>query len=378
MRPEYGPFQIDPGQVRIMKTSSGEFQPTKNPEHIRKSEICATCHTLYTTAFGPDGKVVGSLAEQAPYQEWLNSDYRTKQTCQDCHMPEVPEAAPITRVFGVPREGMKRHVFVAANFFMLRLLNRYAGDLEVEALPQELASAADYTIAYLKQKAARVSVERVQIAAGRLQADVFVENLGGHKLPTAYPSRRCWLHVSVLDRNGRVVFESGAARPDGSIAGNDNDADPRRFEPHYTEITNSEQVQIYEDILGDLNCDVTTGLLTGVRYLKDNRLPPHGFDKHAADKDVAVAGGALDDPDFTGGGDRIRYSVDVAEVQGPIRVEVELWYQPVGYRWANNLKLYGKAPEPRRFTGFFDSVAQGSGTVLARASAEAGALAGRP
>ena len=90
-----------------MQTSTGGFQPTENTDHIRKSELCATCHTLFTTAFGPDGKVVGSLPEQVPYQEWLNSDYKTKQTCQDCHMPVVQEPVPITRVFGVPREGLE-------------------------------------------------------------------------------------------------------------------------------------------------------------------------------------------------------------------------------------------------------------------------------
>ena len=37
--------------------------------------------------------------------------------------------------------------------------------------------------------------------------------------------------------SGQTVFESGALNPDGSIVGNDNDADPTRFEPHYSEIT---------------------------------------------------------------------------------------------------------------------------------------------
>src|SRR5207237_466186 len=119
---------------------------------------------------------------------------------------------------------------------------------------------------------------------------VVVENLGGHKLPSAYPSRRSWLHVTVRDRNDRILFESGALRPDGSIVGNDNDADPKRFEPHYAEITNSEQVQIYEDILGGPDNQVTTSLLTGVRYLKDNRLLPKGFDKATKDNDIAVVG----------------------------------------------------------------------------------------
>ena len=365
-RSEYGPFQIDRGQARIMHSSTAEFQPTENQDHIRKSELCATCHTLITTALDSQGKTVGSLPEQMPYKEWLNSDYKTKQTCQDCHMPVIEEPAPITRVFGVARDGVKRHVFVAGNFFMLRMLNRYRDDLDVAALPQELNSAADNTVAFLQAKSARVSIENVQLAGSHLQAAVVVENLTGHKLPTAYPSRRCWLHFMVRDRNDRVIFESGALRPDGSIAGNDNDADARRYEPHYTEISSSEQVQIYEDILGGPKGEVTTGLLTAVDYLKDNRLLPHGFDKHTTDRDIAVVGAALDDPDFTDAGDHVRYSVDLGSAQGPFRVEAELWYQPIGYRWANNLKQYGQAAEPRRFNGFYDSMSQGTAQLLAR------------
>src|SRR5207245_5313049 len=110
----------------------------------------------------------------------------------------------------------------------------------------------------------------------RLRADIVVENLSGHKLPTAYPSRRAWLHVVVRDGNGRVVFESGALNADGSVKGNDNDADPSKAEPHYTEIRSADEVQIYESILGDSQGRVTTGLLTAVRYLKDNRVLPRG------------------------------------------------------------------------------------------------------
>lgn len=368
-RPEYGPFQIERGQERIMNTSTRDFQPTENTDHIRKSELCATCHTLLTTAFGPDGKEIGSLPEQVPYQEWLHSDYRTKQTCQDCHMPVVPEKVPITRVFGVPRDGLHRHVFVASNFFMQRMLNRYRADLEVAARPEELSNAADYTVQYLKQKAAHLSMQNVHADGSRVVADVAVENLGGHKLPTAYPSRRAWLHVMVRDRNGRVLFESGALRPDGSIVGNDNDADPARYEPHYGEITSSEQVQIYEDILGDQNGHVTTGLLTGVRYLKDNRLLPHGFDKNTADQQVAVIGEALTDPNFVGGGHTVRYSIDLAGAERPLQIDVELRYQPIGFRWAHNLDSYRQATEPLRFTNYYRAMSTGTAEVLAQVSA---------
>jgi hypothetical protein len=366
-RPIYGPFKIEAGQQRIMRTSSGGFKPTET-DHIRQSELCATCHTLYTKALGPQGKVIGELPEQMPYQEWLHSDYHDKQSCQNCHMPVVKEDVPIARVLGKPREGFSRHTFVGGNFFMERMLNRYRNDLHVDALPQELTTAADRTVSYLQSKAAAISIDRVDLNAGRLEAAISIQNLGGHKLPTAYPSRRVWLHVRVLDRNNQVVFESGAVRADGSIVGNDNDADPNRFEPHYREITSADQVQVYESIMAGPDGNVTTGLLTAVRYVKDNRLLPRGFDKATADPDIAVAGDAANDPDFNENGDRIRYSVAVGNAQSPFQVEAELWYQPTGYRWANNLKKYDAA-EPRRFTGYYDAMAPASALMLVRATA---------
>lgn len=284
-------------------------------------------------------------------------------------MPEVKEKTPIAMVLGIPREGLHQHVFVGADFFMQRMLNRYRDDLSVEALPQELTGAADGTVAFLQAKSARVSIESMDISSGRLQAEVFVQNLSGHKLPTAFPSRRAWLHVLVKDRDDRTVFESGALNPDGSIQGNDNDADAARFEPHYTAIDSADQVQVYESILGDENGHVTTGLLAGIRYLKDNRLLPYGFDKQTADKDIAVLGNAANDPNFTGAGDRVRYSVALGNAPGPFHVKAELWYEPIGYRWANNLKPYDSAPEPHRFNSYFDSMNSGAAVILTSAEA---------
>ncbi len=365
-RPEYGPFDIEKGQTRIMQTSTGGFQPNDR-KHIQQSELCATCHTLYTKALGPGGGEAGVLPEQMPYPEWLHSDFREKQSCQHCHMPAVQEPVRITRVLGVPREGLAQHVFVAANFFMQRLLNRYREDLDVVAQPQELTTASNRTVNYLQTQAAKISVSDVVLRDGRVEAEVSVENLGGHKLPTAYPSRRVWLHVTVRDNASHIIFESGALHADGSIEGNDNDIDPKKFEPHYTEIRSADQVQIYEPILKDRNGNVTTGLLSAVGYLKDNRLLPKGFDKATADADIAVHGGAATDPAFTDAGHRVRYSVSAGNAQGPFHVEAELWYEPIGFRWANNLKPYNAA-EPKRFTGYYDSMASGAAVMLVKAA----------
>ncbi len=359
----YGPFETNMGHTTIMKSSS-TFQPTQG-KHIQASELCATCHTLITQALDAQGKVIGELPEQVPYQEWLHSEFKETRSCQSCHMPVVNEEVPITSVFGEPRAGVARHTFVGGNFFMQRLLNRHRNDLGVKAMPAEMDAAVNRTIAHLQSDAARVAVSDVEVRNGRLETTIAVENLGGHKLPTAYPSRRAWLHVSVRDRNGRVVFESGALSADGSIRGNDNDEDAARFEPHHAEITRPDQVQIYESVMVGGDGALTTGLLTALRYVKDNRLLPRGFDKRTADKDVAVHGDAEGDADFSGGGDRVKYVVELGDAPGPFQVTAELYYQPISYRWAMNLKKYD-AMEPKRFVGYYEQGASGSGVVLAR------------
>src|ERR1051326_860779 len=106
---EYGPYQIDKGHSSIMKSSTEGFVPAQS-EHVRKSELCATCHTLITETLGPGGRQVGRLPEQVPFQEWLHSVFKDAKSCQSCHMPIVSEDVPITRVFGQPRQ-MSRHVF---------------------------------------------------------------------------------------------------------------------------------------------------------------------------------------------------------------------------------------------------------------------------
>jgi hypothetical protein len=365
--PEYGPFVIDNGRAHIMQTSTGGFRPTE-ADHIHDSALCATCHTLYTTSLSSGGKEIGTFPEQMPYLEWLHSDYPRRLSCQGCHMPEVQGDAPITAVLGVLRQGVRQHTFVGANFFVLKVLNRYRADLSVTAMPLELNAEADRTIEFLQSQAARVTIRNVDVVASQLRVDVFVENLTGHKLPTAFPSRRAWLHLVARDVNGRTVFESGALNSDGSIQGNDNDADPLRFEPHYREIKSSDEVQIYEPILRDENGKVTTGLASGVGYLKDNRLLPAGFQKQTADKDIAVVGDAADDPNFTDAGDLVRYSVPLGDAQGPFHIDAELWYQPIGFRWAHNLIPY-QAEETRRLIGYYESMSSETAIVLARASA---------
>src|SRR6185369_10830649 len=260
VRPIFGPYRVDAGRKTIMRSVSGFAQ--EEAPHIKQSELCATCHTLITTAFGPNGQVVGSLPEQMNYQEWRHSDFaREERSCQSCHMPSVAGPIRAASVLGETRDSLARHVFVGSNAYMVRLLNRYRHELGVMALPSELEATANATVRQLQRDTAELTVSPPTLTAGTLAFDVDIRNLTGHKLPTGYPSRRLWLHVTVKNERGERVFESGAFSSAGSIAGNDSDTDARRFEPHYDEISAPDQVQIYESILGDVNGAVTTGLL---------------------------------------------------------------------------------------------------------------------
>ena len=364
----FGPYQIDAGRKTIMRSVTGFVQA--QGAHIQQSELCATCHTLYTQAFSPTGQVIGSLPEQMNFQEWQHSDYsktQSAQSCQSCHMPEVKGATRIASVLGDSRDGLNRHLFVGGNAFMVRMLNRYRADLGVVATSSELEATAKATVRQLQEDTATLSIARSELAGTMLNVDVSVRNLTGHKFPTGYPARRTWLHFTVRDGDGRTVFESGAVNDRGLIAGNDNDADATKYEPHYDRITSADQVQIYEPVMGDPNDVPTTGLLTATHYLKDNRLLPRGFDKATADKDIGVYGAAMQDSDFAGGGDVVHYAVPVPARAGPFVVSVELLYQPIGFRWAHNLEKYD-APEPKRFLNYFNEMSSSSSVVVAKAS----------
>ena len=337
-RVNYGPFPVTEEAANLMALSSG-FTP-KESRHIKQATLCATCHTLYTPYLDAAGEIAGEFPEQTPFLEWKASKYHGVQSCQNCHMPSAEGGVVLSITGGEPQQPFSQHHFVGGNAFMLNILRTFPDERGVTAGGDHFAATLARVEEQLASRTATVAIENVTLSGQSLTIDVAIANLAGHKFPTGFPSRRTWLHLAVTDAQGMVVFESGAVNADGAITGNDNDADEGAFEPHYTTITDADQVQIYEAVMRTVEWEVTTTLLRGAGYGKDNRLLPAGFDKEKQLGDVAVHGEAFHDADFIGGGDRVRYQIDVGAVTGPFTLRVELLYQTVGHRWAMNLSSY--------------------------------------
>ncbi|MBE2269866.1 MAG: hypothetical protein IAE80_16635 [Anaerolinea sp.] len=357
----YGPFAPNAAQAAFMQASTGGVQTQS--DHVAQSELCAACHELYTPYFDVETRELAPVEfqEQTPYTEWLNSDYRNSQSCQTCHMPVVDGlamAASLGNPIPAMRTNVSQHTLLGGNVYLPRILQTFGEELEVAATDEQFQAYIDATRAQLQNDTARITLQNVVVTDNILSLDVFVQSLVGHKFPTAYPSRRTWLHVTVTDASGAVVFESGGYQDNGFIVGNANDEDALQFEPHYDVITAPDQVQIYEPVMGDTAGHPTTTLLLASQYLKDNRILPLGYDPATVPVEIAVWGDAATDPDFVGGSDIVTYQIPVTSATG-LTVEVELVYQTLGYRWADNLREFEDpeiAPEIVTFLRYYDAV----------------------
>lgn len=352
MRYLYGGNTVTDRRAVIMVGPSGYTPETRS--HIQESELCASCHTLYTPAVDEQGEIFGEFPEQMPYLEWLESNFAEEKSCQDCHMPPAEGGVVLSVTGGEPRSPFNQHLFVGANTYILRVLRRFGAELNVTASSEFFHQKIANTQDQLENNAARVSIIDVAMIGNTMEALVEVENQVGHKLPSGFPSRRVWIHFTVKDAAGQVVFESGGYQDDGLILGNDNDQDPEAYERHYDLISSADQVQIYEPVLENSLGKVTTHLLRVSNYVKDNRLLPAGFEKSDVPEEIAVRGQARSDDDFLGGSDQVMYRIDVGDFEGPLELEVEVLMQSIGYRWAVNHRGVNTA-ESEQFMKYYDA-----------------------
>lgn len=325
-------------------------------EHVLQSALCSACHTLFTEPLGGDPSTPASaLAEQAPFLEWRLSAFSRPgpdaRTCQDCHMPNTDGDGqafntriarnPMGRDFPptLPRQPFAKHLLAGANTILPALAAAAGSDVT----PEEWSWRKETSQFILQQQTAKLQLTAARAKDGGLLVEVTIHNRAGHKFPTAHPSRRAWLEITVSDQDNNPIFTSGHSAPSGAILGAHQQPLPSELpggpiQPHYLSISHPDQVQVYQSIMADADKDPTFRLLAGQSYIKDNRIPPVGWDPAQAAAQDLGSPGTEDDSDFAPGRDTIQYHIPAP--QPPPRtwqIQTRLRYQNLSYRFAAEL-----------------------------------------
>ncbi|HEX9251297.1 MAG TPA: T9SS type A sorting domain-containing protein [Ignavibacteriaceae bacterium] len=352
----YGPYP-DPELNAMIEMAA--FLPVYT-NHLNQSELCATCHTLFTPYLDNQGQIAGDFPEQTPYLEWKNSIYPAQNTqCQDCHMPMITDSVDIAWIpqsHQVYRTPFWKHSFVGGNVYMLNMLKDNISTLGLTASAENFDSTIARAEKNLTQKAIDLFITTTY-ENDSLNVFVKIENKTGHKIPGGIPFRRMWIHLKVTDPSDNIIFESGKWNAQGEINGLD-----AGYEPHYNLINNEDDVQIYEGVMVDVDNAVTYTLLRASSYIKDNRIPPNGFTtSHPSYDTTAIFGSAVFDPNFNKenitegtGSDIVNYRLPVTN-ETTYKVFAEVCFQAIKPRVVDQFASISE-PDITQFIGMYNAL----------------------
>lgn len=345
------------------------FTPTEGA-HMLDSEVCATCHTLQTHTVAEGALTGATFLEQSPYLEWQNSSFAGTTSCQDCHMPKVDASGTAieTAIARNPggsdfpieaRSPFGQHTMVGGNTLLLGILRDNADVLQPRADADVLDAQIERTRQMLATSA-ELSLTELRLDGSTLRGSLAVRSQTGHKLPTAYPARRAWLRVQVLDASGTPVWTTGEVDAQGRLVDATGTPLPSELAggpvlAHQEQLTDAAAVQVYELVMADADGQPVYRLLSAAQALKDNRVLPEGWDVTAAAPAVGSISpaGVGDDADYTTshGTDHVGLAIELSGT-GPYTVEASLLYQSYAPRHRAEL-MATDTPEVRALEAMF-------------------------
>jgi hypothetical protein len=198
----YGPFQ---------NPSTNDAHTSVYSELHTKAQFCSACHTL-THPYN------GTVIENT-FQEWEKGPLAQNGVqCQDCHMRTVAQAVMVAKTLApIPSPGKvcddcPQRPDVHAHLFTGGSVNR-----ELNGTDELHATEAQQRL----QTAARIAIRTPEklTAGGTTKITVDVSNeSAGHAIPTSITElRQVWIDVQLSDAAGKILYQSGAIRADGSV-----------------------------------------------------------------------------------------------------------------------------------------------------------------
>lgn len=339
-------FVLDPqGTRRGPYSDAAAAHPFLHSPFHRSGEFCGTCHDVGNVAVSrqPDGTYrYNALNERTPsedphtqfplertYTEWKLSAFANGgvdmggrfggegvtivETCQDCHMPRTSAQGCF---FGPQRADIARHEFAGAAASVLDLIAAlYPEDGIVD--PNAIQAGRQRAVSML-QRAASLELEQ---RCGSLRARVINET--GHKLPTGHiEGRRVWVNVRMYGPGDVLLREYGGYDAQTAVL---DESSTRIYEMH---------VGLSEDAAAatGLPAGRTTHMVLADEIIKDNRIPPRGFNNAA----FAAAGAPVVAATYADG----QYWSDTyfAIPAGAVRAEVEVYYQNLPREYIEHLR----------------------------------------
>jgi hypothetical protein len=296
--PEYyanAQFVLDPsGTRRGPRQDTFAMHDVIPSEFHKTGEFCMTCHEVGNVAVSrqPDGTYrYNTLNERTPDEnpheqfplertgsEWKLSAFANGgvnmggrfggtggpvvSTCQDCHMPKREAQACF---FGPVRPDVAGHEFAGASAQVLDLIMAYIGDEEpqtTEALQAGRAAAVG-----MLEKAATLQLSMIDS-----DLNVRVINESGHKLPTGHiEGRRVWINVKFRNAQGDLIAEHGHYDLEEAEL---DEASTTVYEMHLG-------LSVYASQVTGLPAGPTIKMSLADTIMKDNRIPPRGFNNAA-------------------------------------------------------------------------------------------------
>lgn len=329
------------------------FDDNPHMEFLDSAEMCATCHNVTNPVFKTRTEIDGVVPDvlhpvERTYTEWRFSDFGDPSSasftlCQECHFPMDFLGAQtwllnpgLGKLWGAVDERWSQEPY---NYNVP--VDRDADIVDpadpLVILPGPYVAAKERNQEFMKGAATIEFVDTPTSTRVRrlFRPTIRITNLSGHKLPTGYPEgRQMWIDLRVVDKNtGWPIFASGFTFCGKLI---------RTFQTKVYEMVS--EADGYDDLeidgynILDANRDGYVSehekefhFILGNKVVKDNRIPPKGFNREAyfADAAFIIPRDFLDN-DYPDGQnwDDTKYTFYVPRwVRGPLEITATLKYQ---------------------------------------------------
>jgi hypothetical protein len=291
------------------------------------SELCANCHNVSNPLQAKDVSTQPPHAYghiERTYSEWSLSSFASgpgARTCQSCHYPAVQGGGQVSRFDEGTREHFVQHGAVGGSTWVQEAVAMLWPDSGLTK--EHLEFAKSRARAFLKTAAS------LELRNVNNKAILRITNHTGHKLPTGYPEgRRLWVNVRYVNASGSVLAEIGRYGEKTATLGGASVKVPTLLDPEAT--------RVYENLPGMSEAQAkrykrkpgkSFHFVLNDVILKDNRIPPKGFNnaKFAEHQSQPVGAVYKDGQHWD--------DVPLAPPAGTKKILVRLYYQSVSWEY---------------------------------------------